>query len=239
MLQNYMACGTNSSESLDFFSLNAYEWCGESSYMQSGYNQLTQNVTDYNIPIFLSETGCNDPKPRTFEDQTAIFGDDMTPYWSGSIIYEWIEEANNYGLIKYGEKVDPTASGAPPDGFTRSGTPTPISPDFANLSNQWKTLKPTGVKMSNYNPSLTPPPCPAYTSGVWEVNGGVALPSVGQTFDAGVKSSITAGTAGASQTIAQASQSSPTGAAPGNPIREVQGMGMGLLGLLLGFFWWM
>lgn len=25
-LQNYMACGSNKSESLDFFSLNAYEW---------------------------------------------------------------------------------------------------------------------------------------------------------------------------------------------------------------------
>ncbi|KAF2267184.1 hypothetical protein CC78DRAFT_457851 [Lojkania enalia] len=238
MLQNYMACGTNASESLDFFSLNAYEWCGDSSYEQSGYDELTRNVTDYNIPIFLSETGCNEPSPRNFEDQTAIFGDEMTPYWSGSIIYEWIQEANNYGLIKYGEKVDPAASGAPPDGFTRSGTPTPISPDFPNLSNQWKTLTPSGVKESDYTPTLTPPPCPAYTSDVWEVNGGVALPSVGQTFDSAVKSSITASTTVPSGT-GQPSASPTEGAAPGSPIKEVQGMSVGLLGLLLGFFWWM
>ncbi|KAF2119328.1 Glucanosyltransferase-domain-containing protein [Lophiotrema nucula] len=242
MLQNYMACGDNSSEALDFFSLNAYEWCGQSSYQQSGYNQLTENATDYNIPIFLSETGCREPRLRTFDDQAAIFGDDMNKVWSGAIIYEWIEETNDYGLIQYGEKVDPAASGAPPDGYTRSGTPTPINPDFSNLSNHWKTLNPTGIKASAYNPTLTPPPCPGYTSDVWEVNGGVALPTVGQTFDAGVKSSITAGTAAASGTGANQASSSPSatkGAAPGSPVREVQGMGLGLFGLLVGFFWWM
>ncbi|KAF2475470.1 glycoside hydrolase family 72 protein [Lindgomyces ingoldianus] len=237
MLQNYMACGTNASESLDFFSLNAYEWCGQSSYTQSGYSQLTKNATGYNIPIFLSETGCIEPKPRNFDDQQAIFGDEMSSVWSGSIIYEWIEEANGYGIIKYGEKGE--ASPENPDGYTRSGTPTPISPDFPNLSNHWKTLNPTGVKESNYNPTLTPPPCPAYTSDVWEVNGGVALPTLGQTFDAGVQSSITKGTAAATGSAGQASQSATKGAAPGSPIREVQGMGLGLIGVLVGFFWWM
>ena len=36
MLQNYLACGDNASEALDFYSLNAYSWCGESSFKQSG-----------------------------------------------------------------------------------------------------------------------------------------------------------------------------------------------------------
>ena len=78
MLQNYLACGTNTSESADFYSLNAYEWCGSSSsYEISGYSQLNANVTDYNIPIFFSETGCNTNPPRDFADQAAIFGSDM------------------------------------------------------------------------------------------------------------------------------------------------------------------
>jgi 1,3-beta-glucanosyltransferase GAS1 len=157
----------------------------------------------------------------------------MNPYWSGAIVYEWIEEANNYGLVSYGPKVDAKASDAPPDGYPRSGTPTPVSPDFSNLSNQWKTLTPSGVSMDAYTPSLTPPPCPAYTSDVWEVNGQVALPTLGQTFDAAVASSITAGTAAAT---ASASSTKKAGA---SPAREVQGMGMGLVGILLGFFWWM
>ena len=186
MLQNYLACGSNSSEAIDFFALNAYEWCGESTYTLSGYSTLNSYVENtgngaYSVPIFFSETGCIVARPRTFADQGAILGSQMTSHWSGSIVYEWIEEANNYGLISYGPKVDPAASGAPPDGFTRSGTPTPIAPDFTNLQNQWKTLNPTGVKLASYTPTLTPPPCPSSTKGVWEVNGNPPLPTASST----------------------------------------------------------
>ena len=180
-LQNYMACSTNASENLDFFSLNAYEWCGQNTYTGSGYSQLEANASSYSIPIFFSETGCNTPEPRTFDDQSAILGPDMDQTWSGAIIYEWIEETNNYGLISYGPSVAATvvASGVV-DGFTRSGTPTPISPDFPNLSSQWATLSPTGTSSSAYTPSNSPPACPAYTSGYWEVSANAALPTLGQ-----------------------------------------------------------
>ena len=101
MLQNYMACGSAPDIS-DFFSLNVYEWCGDSSYDGSGYSMLEQNATNLNIPIFISETGCNKPMPRLFADQASIFGQNMSNTWSGAIVYEWIEEANSYGLISYG-----------------------------------------------------------------------------------------------------------------------------------------
>lgn len=225
MLQNYLACGTNASEAVDYYCLNAYEWCGPSSYTQSGYQGLTTDIKNYNIPIFFSETGCNTVPPRTFDDQAAIFGPDMTPYWSGSIVYEWIEEQNHYGIVNYGDKV---ALSLAPDGFPRSGTPTPVVPDFTNLQNQWKTLTPSGVKESAYSPTLTAPACPAITSGVWEVNGNIPLPALGQTYGA------TTGTAtGAS---ASASATKKAGA---SPAREIKGMGLGLAGVLAGFFWWM
>ncbi|EME46144.1 glycoside hydrolase family 72 protein [Dothistroma septosporum NZE10] len=204
-LQNYMACGDNSSDALDFFSLNAYEWCGESTYTTSGYSQLQQNASEYNIPIFFSETGCNTPKPRTFEDQSAILGPEMSGTWSGAIIYEWLEETNDYGLISYGPSVAATATGADVvGGFTVRGTPTPISPDFDNLSKQWATLSPSGTPASAYSPSLTAPACPAYTSGLWNVNRDVALPTLGQTFDAAVSNSITAGGTNGGSTGSQA-----------------------------------
>ncbi len=101
MLQNYMACG-DATDISDFFSLNVYEWCGDSSYDVSGYSMLEQNATKLNIPIFISETGCIKPLPRLFQDQAAIFGQNMSNTWSGAIIYEWIQEANKYGLISYG-----------------------------------------------------------------------------------------------------------------------------------------
>ncbi|KAJ6170730.1 hypothetical protein N7485_008076 [Penicillium canescens] len=210
MLQNYLGCSTNASERLDFYSLNAYEWCGDSSYQQSGYDMLQKNATDYPIPIFFSETGCNTPKPRTFDDQAAIFGDQMADTWSGSIIYEWLEEANNYGLISYGPSVKPATATATSieDGFTRQGTPTPVSPDFANLKSQWATLNPTGVALSDYKKSATglSIECPASTSGGWNVDPSSPLPTLGQTYKKGSDSSAT--TSGASGTGSSAAASS-------------------------------
>ena len=228
MLQNYLACGNNASDTVDFFSLNAYEWCGSSSYELSGYSQLTANVTDYDLPIFFSETGCNTSPPRTFDDQAAIFGPDMSPYWSGAIIYEWIEEENNYGLVSYGSKVDPTANPQDPDGFPRSGTPTPVTPDYSNLKSQWAQVSPSSVSLADYSPSNTPPPCPASTPGGWELNPNSALPTVGQTQ--GVSPSPTA-------TGATTSKKAKAGAASGG--KEVAGMSMGLVSVMLGFVWWL
>jgi hypothetical protein len=213
MLQNYLGCSTNASERLDFYSLNAYEWCGDSSYQQSGYNMLQKNATDYPIPIFFSETGCNTPKPRTFDDQAAIFGDQMADTWSGSIIYEWLEESNNYGLISYGPSVKPATATASSieDGFTRQGTPTPVSPDFANLKSQWATLNPTGVALSDYKKSATglSIECPASTSGGWNVDPSSPLPTLGQTYKKGSDSSATtSGASGASGTGSSATASS-------------------------------
>lgn len=51
-LQNYMACGDDKSETLDFFSLNAYEWCGEQTFETSGYSMLQENATDYPSKCF-------------------------------------------------------------------------------------------------------------------------------------------------------------------------------------------
>ncbi|KAJ9293021.1 CAZyme family GH72 [Paecilomyces variotii] len=244
MLQNYMACSTNASERLDFFSLNAYEWCGDSSYTTSGYSELEKNATGYPIPIFFSETGCNTPAPRTFQDQAAIFGPEMSGTWSGAIIYEWIEEANNYGLVNYGP-YNPNAgtNSIVQDGYTRQGTPTPISPDFTNLKSQWATLSPTGVALSEYSASankVTFPPCPASTSGGWQVNPSSPLPTLGQTL--GKEASQATSTASASGTGASATKtgaSSTSSAKSGAAIRATvagpnHGDGLGSIAALCG-----
>lgn len=240
MLQNYLACGTNSSESIDFFGLNAYEWCGDNDFQTSGYKALQANALDYSIPIFFSETGCNTVKPRTFEDQTAIFGDSMDDTWSGSIIYEWIEEANDYGLISYGSTVAATVVATNvAGGFSRGGTPTPVLPDFTNLQSQWATLTPTGIASSAYTPSLTAPACPSSTAGGWLVDGDVKLPSVGQTLAATTSGATAAATASSSGTAtgSAASASSTKGSANGG--KEIASMSIGLVGVMLGFVIWL
>ncbi len=169
MLQNYLACGSEPNQIIDFFGLNSYEWCGSATYQTSGYINLQAMAEGYNIPIFFSETGCNVGGSRTFNDQAAIFGSEMVNTWSGSIIYEWVQEANDYGLVTY------------PNGGIYDGAPIPIQPDLSNLAGQWKTLSPAGVAAASYTPSNSPPACPMPTLG-WEVNGDVPLPTLGASI---------------------------------------------------------
>lgn len=237
MLQNYLACGSTPSESLDFFALNTYSWCGASSYTLSGYDQRVLEARTLNIPIFISETGCREPRPRLFTDQAAIFSLPMSDVYSGSIVYEWIEEANNYGLISYGEKVRPDEEH--PDGFTRKGTPTPVVPDFENLKTQWETLTPKGVKIDEYSPTQTPPACPTYVSeegSVWEVSGDVGLPTIGQIYQKEVSATAT-GEADATRTQeGKGAEETSKGAGAGLEVQRA-GVGAGLVGALLGFVW--
>lgn len=178
MLQDYLTCGGNSSETIEFFALNSYEWCDPSTYETSGYQALQDDAKNFPVPIFFSETGCNQPGPRLFDDQAAIFGPRMVDTWSGSMVYEWIQEENHYGLISYG-----AGNG---DTFGRNGTPTPVEPDFDNLKKHWATISPTGVPRSVYNAakSVSTRDCPKSTAGGWLVDGNVRMPSIGESMTA-------------------------------------------------------
>lgn len=201
---------------------------------------MSQN---FPVPIFFSETGCNTQRPRTFEDQAAIFGPEMVNDWSGAIIYEWIQETNDYGLISYGAPVDATATGSGiVAGYTRTGTPTPVAPDFSNLQGQWATLTPTGVHSSDFDTaSLSTRSCPASTPNGWLVDAAAALPSVGQTLAAqntGSDSSATStGTSSGSSASASASASA-TSKSFGVRTRVTE-MGAGLMAIMLLFVVWL
>lgn len=214
MLQNYLSCGGDVSVNIDFFSLNSYEWCDPSTYTTSGYPNLESEAVGFPVPIFFSETGCNTPGPRLFADQAAIFGPQMVSDWSGAIIYEWIEEANNYGLISYG----PAAGAIVQDGFAREGTPIPVLPDFTNLKSQWATLSPTGVSKSAYDAkTVSTRACPASTAGGWLVDGNVALPTLGVVAGASSQPTVTRvkGTTSSTGTFGTAATAAGTGTGTG------------------------
>jgi hypothetical protein len=245
MLQDYLTCGGDPSEIVDFFALNSYEWCDPSSYENSGYKNLEAMAVNFPVPIFFSETGCNTPRPRLFEDQATIFGPMMVNDWSGAVIYEWLQEENKYGLIAYGPNVDPTVTGSNiQDGITRKGTPTPLSPDFNNLKSQWAKITPTGVASSDYDPKkVSTRPCPSSTPGGWMVDGNVALPTLGETFMASHAASdvsatgVPTATGGLTTTGAAANPSSGKGAAPAN--KEIAAMSAGLVAVMLFFTLWL
>lgn len=98
---NYMACelGNSSTSHSDFFGLNSYSWCGDATYESSGYDVLTDDFREYPYPVFFSEVGCNHVQPRIFSEVQAIYGENMTEVLSGALIYEYTQEANDYGLV--------------------------------------------------------------------------------------------------------------------------------------------
>ncbi|UKZ64439.1 uncharacterized protein TrAtP1_005656 [Trichoderma atroviride] len=191
-LQDYLTCGGNSSEIVDFFSLNSYSWCDPSTYVGSTYNMLEEYAKDFPVPIFFSETGCIIPGPRLWDDQDAVFGPKMVNDWSGSIVYEWIQEENSYGIITYGPPDQPAGPNVE-GGFLRKGTPQPKSPDFPNLKSKWATISPSGVSKSAYDPdSVSTRACPKSSAGSWwEVDGDVKLPTLGQVLAVSPKATTT------------------------------------------------
>lgn len=137
----YFDCGDRS-EAIDFWGYNIYSWCGDSSYTKSGYDVQTKNFENYDVPVFFAEYGCNQVTPRKFTDVEALYGDQMTPVWSGGIVYMYFQEANNYGLVSVdGDKVSKRE-------------------DFSYYSSQIATVDPSGVNSNSYSASKTAAACP-------------------------------------------------------------------------------
>ncbi|KAL1980080.1 hypothetical protein VTN96DRAFT_4669 [Rasamsonia emersonii] len=97
-MAEYMNCGPDEVRS-DFFAFNDYSWCDPSSFTQSGWDQKVKMFSGYGIPLFLSEYGCNTNK-REFQEVASLYSTDMTPVYSGGLVYEYSEEGSNYGLVK-------------------------------------------------------------------------------------------------------------------------------------------
>ncbi|KAI9675904.1 MAG: hypothetical protein M1829_003142 [Trizodia sp. TS-e1964] len=127
----------------DFFGLNSYSWCGDSTYQTAGYDVLVAQFSNTTVPVFFSEYGCNKPAPRMFNEVQALYGPLMTPVMSGGLVYEFSQEDSKYGLV--------TING---DGSVQLLT------DYDNLQGQYNKLNLTLLQSSNGKTSApTPPAC--------------------------------------------------------------------------------
>ncbi|KAH8706515.1 family 72 glycoside hydrolase [Ilyonectria robusta] len=102
---NYMQCSEDGDKDdmsrADIFALNSYSWCGpDATYETSSFDVLTAGFESSSVPVFFSEYGCNTPKPRYWNETQAMYGEKMTPVFSGGVVYEYTEEDNNYGLVQ-------------------------------------------------------------------------------------------------------------------------------------------
>lgn len=134
-LAAYFVCDTDNNNNVDFFGINMYEWCGYSSFVGSGYRERTLEFKNYPVPVFFSEFGYNEVRPRPFTEVEALFSPLMTNVWSGGLVYMYFEEANQYGVVS----VDIT-----------SGDVKEL-PDFEHLQKEYNKAKPKGVTKDAIN----------------------------------------------------------------------------------------
>ncbi|KAI1499549.1 Glucanosyltransferase-domain-containing protein [Biscogniauxia marginata] len=151
-MAHYFNCGSEE-EAIDYWGYNIYSWCGKSSFTQSGYDVQVDFFSNYSVPVFFAEYGCNSDgaEGRTWEDTTALYSDQMTGVFSGGIVYMYFQEANDYGLVEIenGKAVE--------------------MKNFKALASKLTKVDPTITEIDQYEPSNSAAPCPA-VSDDWKVS---------------------------------------------------------------------
>lgn len=103
-LSEYLECKDDDKpeNSVDFYGVNSYQWCGQQTMQTSGYDTLVDAYRSYSKPVF-SEFGCNKVLPRQFQEIGYLFSEEMYSVFCGGLVYEFSQEDNNYGLVEYQE----------------------------------------------------------------------------------------------------------------------------------------
>lgn len=124
-LSKYLECSDSKLKEgeVDFYGINSYQWCGDQDFHSSGYDKLVEAYKSYTKPVFFSEFGCNHILPRTFQEIETLYSKDMYGVFSGGLVYEFSQEANQYGLVRIDGNGDAY-----------------LLEDFDNLKNQYNNI---------------------------------------------------------------------------------------------------
>ncbi|KAI0536170.1 family 72 glycoside hydrolase [Xylaria digitata] len=152
-MAQYFNCG-NQDEAIDFWGYNIYSWCGKSSFEKSGYDVQVEFFSNYSVPVFFAEYGCNTvggAEGRLWDDTTALYSDQMTGVFSGGIVYMFHEEENDYGVAKV------------------TGDQVKTLKNYDTLRTKLAAVDPSSTSMSAYEPTNSPAACPAISEN-WKVS---------------------------------------------------------------------
>ncbi|KAK3318159.1 putative beta (1-3) glucanosyltransferase gel3p [Apodospora peruviana] len=170
-LASYFNCGPEE-ESVDFWGYNIYEWCGETTFQESGYAERTKEFKDFSVPVFFAEYGCNTEAGggagRIFQETGVLYSSQMNQVFSGGIVYEYFQEANDYGLVNI------------------TGTKVVENDGFKALASQIRAsgYPTTGTQtQGSYQPTNKPRACPSIAEGkqAWQAVSSPLPPSPNST----------------------------------------------------------
>lgn len=123
---------------------------------------LVSDLSGSSVPIFFSEYGCNVPAPRVFTEVPVIYGPLMTPVLSGGMVYEFSQEASDFGLVNINT-----------DGSVD------LLADYDTLQKQFGSLNITTIQgLTAQNTTVAPPKCEQSLISAKSFNSNFTLPDV-------------------------------------------------------------
>ncbi|TXT13593.1 hypothetical protein VHUM_00960 [Vanrija humicola] len=133
-LADYLTCG-NDSVTVDLYGLNNYEWCGQATYANSGWNVITQGFSNLTVAAFMSEFGCITAGPRQWSEVSAMLSQPVSDVFSGGIAFSYFPTSDNYGMVTFGSDGTTVNSDFTALGRAYSNATGPNSPAQSSQSN--------------------------------------------------------------------------------------------------------
>lgn len=99
-LANYLTCG-DETVSLDLFGLNNYEWCGNSTFANSGWESIVDDFSNLPVAAYMSEYGCITSPPRLWQEVGSLYSAPTTNVFSGGIAFSYFPTSDGYGMVTF------------------------------------------------------------------------------------------------------------------------------------------
>lgn len=153
-LANYLTCG-DADISLDIYGLNNYEWCGNSTFVASGWQEIVNDFSSVPVATYMSEYGCIFSPPRLWQEVGSLYSQPTTDVFSGGIAFSYFPTSDGYGMV--------TFTGT--DGQTVT-----TSDDFTRLADQLGNVTSTPNTPAQSSVTVTQGTCPASENSTFQAS---------------------------------------------------------------------